>query len=360
MKHVVSSIVVALTLIGGAGAQEGPRRQNTVAHERKCTREERLQALKEARTPLTYEVSTGSKFELFGYVMGHTYQPAASGQLVIYGDRVNRYTPRYSLPDKFHGMGDISCELTPISKRLYSMSLSRADFAGRKELMNEGKAVLGSLGKLLGYKLAPFKYEAPDWPYWPCGAWSGPIPQLFVADENQWATSKNVFAVSNTKIGSVSIKVRLGVVSFDRFNLFVNMKDETVASEGGHEFDEDFKKHLDGKTFYEWSRERAFRRSPEYLKNETRKPLPDNFNVAGHSLGERMDPASFAKRFKNVAFYWRETTTCLPEEFIGVFSRIGIATNSVGCINFVRCKRECVGNWRMVTRRDWRFATSWV
>ena len=340
MKHVVFSIVVALTLVGGAGAQKVSQRQNTVAHERKCTREERLQALKKARIPLTYEVSTGSKFELFGYVMGHTYQPAASGQLVIYGDRVNRYTPRYSLPDKFHGMGDISCELTPISKRLYSMSLSRVDFAGRKELMNEGKAVLGSLGKLLGYKLAPFKYEAPDWPYWPCGAWSGPLPQLFVADENQWATSKNVFAVSNTRIGSVLIKVKLDVVSFDHFNLFVNARDGTVASEGEREFDEDFKKHHGGKTFNEWSRERAFRRSPEYLKNETRNPLLDNFNIAGYSLGERMDPVSFAKRFKNVAFYWRETTTCLPEEFIGVFSRIGIATNSVGCINRINLKSD--------------------
>ena len=51
-------------------------------------RRERLKALEAARIPLEHDVRPGSKFELFGYVMGQTYQPAASGQLVIYGDRV--------------------------------------------------------------------------------------------------------------------------------------------------------------------------------------------------------------------------------------------------------------------------------
>ena len=340
MKHIVFSIAVTLTLVGGAEVQKGSQRQNTVAHERKCAREERLQALEKARTPLTYEVPVESKFELFGYVMGQTYQPAASGQLFIYGDRVNRYTPTYSLSEKFHGMDYLSCELTPISKRLYSMSLSRSDFAGRKELMSEGKAVLRSLGKLLGHELAPFKYEAPDWPYWPCDVWSGPLPELFVADENQWATSKNVFAVSNTKIGSVSIKVKLGVVSFDRFNLSVSARDNTVASEGEREFEEDFKKHHEGITFNEWGRDMAFRRSSIYLKNKTRQPLPDNFSVAGHSLGERTDPVSFAKRFKIAASYRREITVRLPEYFMGVFSHIGIATNSTGCVNSINLQSD--------------------
>ena len=306
-----------------------------VEQERKTTQKERLPSLKEARTPLTYEVPAGSKFELFGYVMGQTYQPAASGQKVIYGDRINRYIPSYPLPEKFHGMRYISCELTPISKRLYSMSLNRSDFAGRKELMDEGNAVLGNLGKLLGYKLSPFRYEVPDGPYWPCDVWSGPLPELIVADENQWATSKNVFAVSNTKIGSVSIKVKLDVVSSNRFNLSVKANDETVASEGTREFEEDFKKHHEGITFNDWGRDVAFRRSSIYLKNKTRQPLPDNFNVAGHSLGERMDPASFAKRFNIAASYRREITVRLPEYFMGVFSHIGIATNSTGCVNSI-------------------------
>ena len=340
--------IFVLTLTGSAEVQKGFPNQTGVIHEGKRSREERLQVLKEARIPLTYEVPAGSKFELLGYVMGQTYQPAASGSEVIYGDRLNRYIPTYSLPEKFHGMDRLSCELTPITKRLYSMSLSRQDFTVRSDLMSEGKAVLESLGKALGYKLAPFKYEAPDWPYWPCEVWSGPIPDLFVADENQWATSKNVFAVSNTRIGDVSVKVRLGVVSFDHFSLSVTAQDEAVATEGQSEFDEDFKKYHDGQTFNEWSRERAFKRSPEYLKNEKRTPLPRDFKVAGHFLGERIDPVSFTNQFKGTALYYRETTACLPEKFIGTFSHVGIDTNSVGCISKINLKSDLMRSAKLV------------
>ena len=307
-------------------------------------RSKRLKALEEARIPLVHDVPPGSKFELFGYVMGQTYQPAPSGQMVIYGDRVNRYTPTYSLSENFHGMSGVHCELTPTTKRLYSMSLQRTDFAGRMDLMNEGKGVLRSLEKTLGHKLASFKFEAPDRPCWPCGPWSGPIPDLFVADETQWATSKNVFAVSRTKIGGVSVEVKLDVVSFDHFKLSIAARDDALASEGSREFDEDFKKHHDGKNFNEWIQEMSFRRSPKYSKNQKRQPLPDDFNVAGYFLGERVDPASFAKRFGRAAFYYTETTACLPEEFIGVFSRIGIATNAVGCISRINFESDFMTN----------------
>ena len=320
------------TLVGGG-------RTNS-AKEKGHTRRERLKALEKARIPLVHDVPPGSRFELFGYVMGQTYKPAASGQMVIYGDRVRCYTPAYPLPENFHGMSNVECELTPTTKRLCLMSLQRTDFAGRTDLMKEGEAVLGDLEKKLGHKMAPFKFEAPDGPYWPCGFWSGPIPDLFVADETQWATSKNVFAVSRTKIGGVSVNVKLDVVSFDHFKLFIEAKDEALASEGSREFDEDFKKHHEGKSFHEWSKEMAFRRSPEYSKNQKRQPFPNDFNVAGCSFGGRVDPATFAKRFGPSAFYYTETSPYLPEEFRDVFSRIDAATNAVGCIYMVNFESD--------------------
>ena len=304
-----------------------------VNEERARVREDRLRALEEARRPLIYDLSTGREFELFGYVMGQVYQPAPSGHVVVYGDRVNRYIPTYPLPKKFHGMDDLSCQLTPISRRLYSMSLSRRDFSGRANLMSEGVAVLESLGEMLGHELAPFKYEAPDPPYWPCGDWSGPLPDLFVADENQWATSKNVFAVSNTRIGGVLVSVKLEVVSFDRFNMSIAARDDALASESQREFEEDFKKHHEGKTFAEWSQECSFKRSPAYKKNQNRAPLPDDFKIAGHFLGELIPPVEFAERFGKSVFYVRETNTRLSEKFLGVFSRIGIVTNSIGRVS---------------------------
>lgn len=303
------------------------------AKERARVREDRLRALEEARKPLIYDLPQGSRFELFGYVMGQVCQPAPSGHVVVYGDRVNRYIPTYPLAKKFHGMDDLSCQLTPISRRLYSMSLSRCDFSGRADLMSEGVAVLGSLGKMLGHELAPFKYEAPDWPYWPCGVWGGPLPDLFVADENQWATSKNVFAVSNTRIGGVFVNVKLDVVSFDHFNLSIVVRDDALAIESQREFEEDFKKHHEGQTFAEWSQECAFKRSPEYKKNQTRASLPDDFKIAGLFLGELIPPAEFAERFGKSVFYVRETNTRLSEKFLGVFSRIGIVTNSIGRVS---------------------------
>ena len=308
--------------------------------ERQSLREERLKALEEARKPLVYDLPPGSEFELFGYVIGHQYPPAEVGQKTICGDRVHHFTPMYTLREKFYGMDMLFCSLMPVSKRLYSMSLRRRDFSGREELLKEGKAVLESLGKMLGHELAPFKYEAPDRPYWPCGAWSGPDPDLFVADENQWATSKNVFAVSNTRIGGVFVKVKLGVVSFDRFNMYISARDDALAMESQREFEEDFKKHHEGKTAAEWGKECAergkecaFKSSPEYKKNETRASLPEGFKTAGHFLGELIPPVEFAERFGKSISCIRETSTQLPEKFLGVFSRIGVMTNSIGRVS---------------------------
>lgn len=303
------------------------------AEERARMREARLRALEEARKPLIYDLPPRSEFKLFGYVIGHRYPPAEVEQTVVYGDLVRHFTTHYTLAEKFHGMDMLSCQLTPKSRRLCSMLLSRRDFSGRADLMSEGVAVLESLGKMLGHELAPFKYEAPDWPYWPCGDWSGPLPDLFVADENQWATSKNVFAVSNTRIGGVLVNVKLDVVSFDHFSMSIVVRDDALASEGQREFEEDFKKHHEGKTFSEWSQERAFKSSPEYKKNQGRAPLPEDFKIAGHFLGEQIPPAEFAERFGKSVFYVRETNTRLSEKFLGVFSRIGIVTNSIGRIS---------------------------
>ena len=313
--------------------QKERQKQMKEAEERARVREERLKALEEARRPVTYDLPPGSEFELFGYVIGHRYPPAEVGQKAIHGDRVHHFAPHQTLREKFHGMDMVYCKLTPTSKRLYSMSLWRSDFSGREELMKAGVAVLESLGKMLGHTLAPFKYEAPDWPYWPCDNWSGPLPDLFVADENQWATSKNVFAVSNTRIGGVFVNVKLDVVAFDHFNLSITARDDALANESQREFEEDFKKHHDGKTFAEWSQEYAFKRSPEYKKNQTRASLPDDFKIAGHFLGELIPPAEFAGRFGKSVFYVRETNTQLSEKFLGVFSRIGIATNSAGRVS---------------------------
>ena len=314
------------------------------AEERARVRKIRLKALEEARRPLAYDLPPGREVELFEYVIGHQYPPAEVGQRAIYGERVHHFTPQRILREKFHGMDRLYCELTPTSKRLYAMSLWRKDFSGREELMEEGTAVLEDLGRMLGRQMAPFKYEAPDWPYWPCGFWSGPIPDLFVADENQWATSKNVFAVSNTRIGGVFVKVKLDVVSFDHFKLSIAVRDDALAAEGREEFEEDFKKHHDGKPYKEWCREQAFKTSPEYKKNLTRASLPDDFKIAGHFLGEQIPPAEFAKQFGKSVFYNRETNVRLPEKFLGVFSRIGVATNSIGQVSRIVLESDTVAS----------------
>ena len=334
----------AIKEAGQVDNQEELLRKMRLIDEKERIRKERLEALEEARRPLEYDVSPESGFKMFGYVMGQEYPPPATGQKVVYGDVVKRYTPQYVLPEQFHGMKLLFCELAPISKRIFSMSLYKREFPSRAALMKEGLDVLDSLGKMLGYKLAPFKYEAPDWPHWPCGAWSGPIPELFVADENQWATSKNVFAVSNTKIGKVSVKVKLDVVSFQQFALSVEARDDALASEAEQEFDEDFKKKHDGKIYAEWWKEQIFISSPEYKKNEKRQPLPSSFKLAGIFLDEEISPDAFAKRFRNSVFFKRETNVSLPEKFIGVFSRIGVATNSLGRISTINLESDIMKN----------------
>ena len=121
--------------------------------------------------------------------------------------------------------------------------------------------------------------------------------------------------------------------AFDHFNMSIAVRDDALAAESQREFEEDFKKNHDGKTFSEWCQECAFKSSPEYKKNQDRALLPDDFKIAGHFLGELIPPAEFAKRFGKSVFYVRETNTRLSEKFLGVFSRIGIVTNSIGRVS---------------------------
>ena len=131
----------------------------------------------------------------------------------------------------------------------------------RKAYLDEGRALLKDLGAKMGIELAPFRFEAPDWPHWPNGFWSGPRPELYFADENQWATSRHVFAFSHTKKGSVRIDVRLGIVYDKPKSISMLISDCEGEKAAEAEFDTAFRATHNGLNWNEWNRTRADRPS---------------------------------------------------------------------------------------------------
>lgn len=314
---------------------EEHRRQQEESDRRKRLREERTSQAKAARLPLAYAREESVSF--LGYQLGKAYPPPKSGCVVHYGDEVERYTPQEVVKEKFHGMDRLFMELTPTSHRLFCIAMRQSDFSDRCALMKEGLAVLDDLGESWGVKFPAFRFEAPDWPHWPSrrGVWSGHVPELYVADENQWATSKIVFAFSHVKLGDATVKVRLGVVNHDEFSLSLTIRDEKLTDLSKQEFDTAFRARHGGMNFYEWSQDRQFRATPEYKLNETRQTLTNAWTLAGWTLGSEVDTNLCSR----IALPWYSfvpsTFMPLKKPFLDVYSHASVGvvgSNRVGSV----------------------------
>lgn len=319
---------------------EEHRRRREEAERRKRLREERTSQAKTARLPLSYAREESVSF--LGYRLGTAYPPPKSGCVVYYGDEVERYTPQEVVKEKFHGMDRLFMELTPTSHRLFSIAMRQDDFPDRRALMKEGLAVLDDLGGIWGVKFPAFRFEAPDWPHWPSrrGAWGGPIPELYVADENQWATSKIVFAFSHVKLGDATVKVRLGVVNHDEFSLSLTIRDEKLADLSKQEFDTSFRARHGGMDFYEWSRDRQFRSTPEYKLNETRRASTNAWTLAGWTLGSEVD-TNLCSRIA-LPWYSFAPSTFMPLKtpFLDIYSHASVDVAGSNRVGGVTLKTE--------------------
>ena len=238
--------------------------------QKKLKDKERMARTVRAREPLRYPAKSGWRMEFAGHKMGKAYPPPVNGQTVFYVDVVNHYRPQVVLDVPYHGMQHLSLNLSPTSHRIFHMGMSRGDFTSRQELKDSGVALLDDLGKTIGRKLTGFRFEAPDWPYWPSrrGIWGGPKAELYVADESMWPTSKNIFAISDTHVGSCSIQVRLSIVNFTEYELSVSIHDEEIAAESDSEFVAAFRRAHDGKDYQEWWNERQARLAQEKQRGE--------------------------------------------------------------------------------------------
>ena len=250
------------------------RQRQEAAERREREHKERISKSKKMREPLIYDVEPAWTATFAGYVIGQAYTPPESGCVTIYADTVKEYHPQKTLDTPFHGMDFLQLTLTPTSHKLFKISACKRGFnGGRKSFLNEGRALLKDLGGMMGMELAPFKFEAPDWPYWPNGMWSGPLPELYFADESQWATSRHVFAFSHTKKGHIRIDVRLGVV-YDKPN-FISMS--ILDCEGEQtaeaEFDKAFRAAHNGLSWKEYCEDSSKSHSPQNRIKEPPVPL---------------------------------------------------------------------------------------
>ena len=249
------------------------RRQRQEAAERRAREhKERMSKAAAMREPLIYDAEPGWTASFAGYVVGQAYPPPESGCVTIYHDTVKMYTPQKTLDKPFHGMDFLQLALMPTSHRLFMISARKRGFDGdRKSFLDEGRGLLKDLGDMMGLKLAPFRFEAPDWPYWPDGLWSGPLPELYSVDESQWATSRHVFAFSHTKKGSVRIDVRLEIVYDKPKSISISITDCLGAQSSEIEFDKAFRSAHKGQSWAEWSREMAGRRLRKRRSNEVQE-----------------------------------------------------------------------------------------
>ena len=231
------------------------RQRQEAAERRELEHRERIRKSKEMREPLVYDVEPGWRASFAGYTLGQVCPPPKSGSVIIYNDTVRMYTPQKKLDAPFHGMDFLQQSLTPTSHRLFRISASKKGFEGdRKKFLDEGRSLLKDLGNVMGMELAPFKYEAPDWPYWPNGVWSGARPELYFADESQWATSRHVFAFSHTKKGTCRIDVRLEIIYDKPKSISMSILDCEGERVAEVEFDKAFRGAHDGRSWSEWCR----------------------------------------------------------------------------------------------------------
>ena len=234
--------------------------------------EERRARTVRARVPLRYPAKPGERIAFAGHEMGKVYPPPVNGQTVFYVDVVNHYRPWVALDAPYHGMQHLLLNLSPTSHRLFHMGMSRGDFKSRQELRDFGLALLEDFGNAFGRKLTDFRFEAPDWPYWPSrhGIWGGSKPELYVVDESLWPTSKNIFAISDTYVGSCLIQMKLSVVNFTEYDFSMSLHDEEIAAASDSEFVAAFRSAHDGKDYHEWWNERQNRLAQEKHLGEQR------------------------------------------------------------------------------------------
>jgi hypothetical protein len=239
------------------------RQRQEAAERREREHMERISKSEKMREPLIYDAEPGWTATFAGYVIGQAYPPPESGCVTIYCDTVKEYHPQKTLNMPFHGMEFLQLTLSPTSHRLFNISAIRREFDGdRKSFLDEGRALLKDLGGMMGMELAPFKFEAPDWPYWPNGLWSGPLPELYLADESKWANSRHVFAFSHTKKGHIRINVRLGIVYDKPQSISMSILDCDGEQNAEAEFDKAFRAKHNGQSWTEWCKDTSNRRSP--------------------------------------------------------------------------------------------------
>lgn len=225
---------------------------------------ERRRKSEAMRKPLIYDAEPGWRAAFAGYVIGQVYPPPKSGNVTIYNDTVRMYTSQKKLDTPFHGMDFLQLSLAPTSHRLFRISANRRGFEGdRKAFLEEGRKLLKDLGGTMGIELAAFRFEAPDWPHWPNGFWSGQRPEVYFADESQWATSRHVFAFSHTKKGPCRIDVRLEIIYDKPKSISMSILNCDGAQIAEAEFDKAFRAAHNGLGWAEWCRGGSDGRLPE-------------------------------------------------------------------------------------------------
>lgn len=316
----------------------------------------RKEETERARTPLSYPEDAKRRIGLAKYALGEVCPPPREGCKVVYADVVGEYTPQAEIKP-FHGLSRLCMRTTPTSHRLFEISAWREDIADRTNLLNVGCLVLADLGSAFGCKLTPFRFEAPDSPYWPSrrhNCWSGGLPELFKADENQWATSRTVLALSETKIGRVTVHVGLTVVDFTDCTLEIKLHDEQGAALARSEFEDEFRKMHEGTSVAEWNLERRWKTPGVFAVNARRTSCAQSLSLAGWKLGEHADAKRYPHEFAFERRHAREAPVRLDRPELDAFVNLGVATNSSGRVSSVFLSTDDIRNPEDMQRIFWQ------
>lgn len=327
-------------------AREKERCEWELKKKRELKKQVRKEETERARKQLSYPEDAKRRIGVAGYALGDVCTPPRDGCKVVYADVVEEYTPQADIKP-FYGLSRLCMRMTSTSHRLFGISACREDIADRADLLKIGCLVLADLGDAFGCKLTPFRFEAPDSPYWPSRrhcCWSGGLPELFKADENQWATSRTVLALSETKIGRATVHVGLTVVDFTECALEVKLHDEQGAALARSEFEEAFKKMHEGTSVSEWNLERRWKTPGIFAENARRASCVQSLSLAGWKLGEQADAKRYPHEFAFERRHARETPVRLDRSELDGFLNLGVATNSGGRVSSVFLSTDDIRN----------------
>lgn len=209
----------------------------------------------EALKPLVVNVSNHVEKSFCGRTFGETRSVNKHSGKRLRDGVVQKYYSTQKLQESYFAFSQVTEYVSPITHRLFKMSFHYGDvtfdkgfplpqgrYQSGSQLLEEGRSILADLSSLVGEQLQEFRLMITVWPYRPgvkmSRIWSGPIPDSYLCNEDNWIKARHADAVSTTVVGSVRIRLQLSITYYDEFSVRLEILDLEEEKRSQAEFEE--------------------------------------------------------------------------------------------------------------------------